>query len=374
MAGRASRQVIIVEDDQSQVAVLTRLLRRHGFEAHAADSAAEAINLLHRLKLVAMLCDVRLPDGSGLDLVTEALRIDPHLGIVMLSGLGDAVTAKTAMERGAVDYLVKPVRNEDVVGAVNRAVQHCEVRAIREEAERLVREQVGMRTVELEQERMAARRLAVSVVETLAIAMEAKDVFLRGHSLRVAELGASIARAVGCDEDMVEAVRLAGRLHDIGKIGIRESVLNKPGPLTPEEYAHVKTHVEIGVSMLTPLTHLGVSLDFIRHHHERYDGSGYPAALKGDRISLGGRILLAADIYDALTSTRPYRASLTPAETLEYLRAESGRLIDPDVFQALDGTIRGSRSPTFLDVRMPPNEPGARVATGPRGIVPPPAR
>jgi putative nucleotidyltransferase with HDIG domain len=236
---------------------------------------------------------------------------------------------------------------------------------MREEAERLVRDQVALRTVELERERRAARRLTISVVETLVNAMEAKDVFLRGHSQRVAELGASIAHALGCDEEMVEAVRLAGRLHDVGKIGIREAVLNKPGALTPEEYEHVKTHVAVGVTMLTPLTQIGVSLDFIRHHHERFDGSGYPGGLSGDEISLGGRILLAADTYDALTSARSYRDSLSSEAALEYLRSQDGRLIDPAVREVLDAIVRGGRALVFLELEAPePASAEVRTTSG----------
>jgi putative two-component system response regulator len=215
---------------------------------------------------------------------------------------------------------------------------------------RLMERELLLRTLELEQERTAAHAMSVSVVETLVNAMEARDVYLRGHSVRVAELAASIAQELELDDDTVEAVRLAGRLHDVGKIGIREAVLNKPGRLTADEFEHVKTHVHIGMEILAPLAHLGATLDFIHHHHEHVDGSGYPQGLRGDAISVGGRILAAADAYDALTSRRPYRDPLPPAETLDYLAQTVGTLLDAGVFAALCRVVRRNQSLVFLEV------------------------
>src|SRR5205085_12521324 len=146
-----------------------------------------------------------------------------------------------------------------------------------------------------------------------------KDVFLRGHSQRVAELAASVAETIGLDADTVENARLAGRLHDVGKIGVREEVLNKPGPLTPEEFAHVQDHVRIGMEILAPLKHLAMTLEFVQDHHEHFDGSGYPRGLRGYKISIGGRILAACDAFDALTSQRAFREAMDPRDTLRHL-------------------------------------------------------
>ena len=177
--------------------------------------------------------------------------------------------------------------------------------------------------------------LSVSIAEAFVNAMEARDVFLRGHSQRVAELAAAIAGALGLDAEAVGLVRLAGTVHDVGKIGIRETVLLKPGPLTVDEYEHIKTHVQIGVDILAPLGHLGEALDYVAQHHEHLDGTGYPRGLRGHEISLGGRILAVADMFDALTSRRPYREPLTPGQAIELLAGLAGRAIDPDVFETL---------------------------------------
>jgi putative two-component system response regulator len=205
------------------------------------------------------------------------------------------------------------------------------------------------RTALLEREQAALREATVRMAEALTFAMEAKDPHLHGHSHRVAALAAAIAEELGLDAETVECIRLAGRLHDVGKIGIRESVLNKPGPLTAEEYAHVQQHVAIGVEILSPFTHLGEVLTYVHHHHEHWDGSGYPQRLPGETISLGGRILCAADAYDAMTSTRPHRGAMSGEDAVRILGTARGRLLDPQVFTALERVVRQQQSLVFLD-------------------------
>ena len=184
--------------------------------------------------------------------------------------------------------------------------------------------------------------MSVCIAEAFVKAMEAKDVFLRGHSQRVAQLGADIAAELGLTPATADLVRIAGSIHDVGKIGIREAVLLKPGPLTADEYAHIKTHVQIGLDILAPLGHLGRALDYVAQHHELLDGTGYPRGLRGDDISLGGRILAVADMFDALTSRRPYREPLTAPQAMELLDGLAGRAIDRDVFETLRRIVLGA--------------------------------
>jgi len=169
--------------------------------------------------------------------------------------------------------------------------------------------------------------------------MEAKDVYLRGHSQRVAELAGQIADEMGLGETVCEDLKVAGRLHDVGKIGIREAILNKPDRLTSEEFEHVKRHVQIGLDILAPLIHLKTPLHYVEHHHERWDGAGYPRGLSADSIPLGARILCAADTFDALTSKRAYREPMTPIAALEHLEVDIGKQFDPRVYDALRRVI-----------------------------------
>lgn len=345
LADDALRRILVVDDEATIRLALSRFLRTRGFEVEVADSGAAALELLRASRFSLMLCDLRMPGVSGLDLVPRALEIDSDLGIIMLTAVNDASSATDALSSGAFDYLTKPVELPDLQASVERALTRRVRGMERRAVDRLIRAEVAARTRDLEREKTALRDLTVSIAETLINAMEAKDMYLRGHSHRVAELGAALAEQLGLAGEHVEMVRTAGRLHDVGKIGIREEVLNKNGPLTTEEFAHVKDHVRIGIDILAPLQHLGQSLDFILDHHEHWDGTGYPRGIAGGNITIGGRILTAADAFDALTSKRAYRDPMTPASTLDYLRTQAGRLLDPQVYDALGAVIRRGAVP-----------------------------
>ena len=340
LAQDSMRRILVVDDEATIRLALSRFLRTRGFEVEVADSGAAALEMLAHSRFSLMLCDLRMPGISGLDVVPRALALDTDLGIIMLTAVNDAASATEALSSGAFDYLTKPVELPDLQASVERAmmrrVRHVERRAV----DRLIREEVALRTVQLEREKSALRAMSVSVAETLINAMEAKDLYLRGHSQRVAEIAAGIAGHLGLDTVTIEVIHAAGRLHDVGKIGIREAVLNKPGPLTHQEFAHVQDHVRIGLEILSPLHHLGDALLYIRDHHEHWDGSGYPFGRAADDISIGGRILTAADAFDALTSHRAYREPLTAVTTLDYLRTQAGRLLEPRIYDALHAVVR----------------------------------
>lgn len=335
-------RILVVDDEETIRLALGRFLRSRGFEVATAASGAEALAQLGEHAFSAMLCDVRMPGMSGVELLPHALALDPDLAVAILTAVNDAPTATEALARGALDYLVKPIDLAELAAALERVLERRAARMEQRRTERLIREEVALRTAELEREKAALRRLSVSTIETLVNAQEAKDMYLRGHSQRVADLATAIARELQLDEETVARVHLAGRLHDVGKIGIREEVLNKPARLTDEEYAHVKEHVRIGVDILSPLTSIiGVALDYVQDHHERWDGRGYPRGIAGAGIAIGGRILAAADSFDALTSKRAYRDPLTADATVEFLGTQAGTHLDPDVFSALARVIRG---------------------------------
>jgi putative two-component system response regulator len=349
-------RILLVDDEDGVRLALARYLTSRGYDVTAVASGTAALARLEAERFEAVLCDVRMPGMTGLDLLPQALERDPDLAILMLTAVNDAPTATVALSHGALDYLMKPIELADLDRALRRALQKRTLVLERWRTERLVREEVRVRTVELEErteelvhERESLRTLTVRMAEALINAMEAKDVYLRGHSQRVAELGAAIAEELGLAEDVVEHVRLAGRLHDVGKIGIREEVLNKTGALTDDEFAHIKEHVRIGVEILSPLDHLGEVLSFVRDHHERWDGSGYPRGVAGEAITLGGRVLSTADAYDALTSRRAYRDALSEERTITILQAQVHRHLDPQVFAALQRVLARKRALVFID-------------------------
>jgi putative two-component system response regulator len=342
-------RILLVDDEATIRAALARFLRDRGYDVHECGSGPAALAVLEQERFVLMLCDVRMPEMSGLDVVPRALSIDHDLAVLMLTAVNDAAAATEALSHGALDYLVKPIALSDLQAAVERAVHRRQLEIDRRNVERHIREEVMLRTMELEREKAALHALTIGIAETLINAMEAKDQYLRGHSRRVAEQAASVAEELGLDADLVENVRLAGRLHDIGKIGIREDILNKPGALTAEEYAHVKEHVRIGMEILEPLRHIPAALEYIHDHHEHFDGSGYPRGLAGEEITIGGRILTACDAFDAMTSKRAFREAYDRKQTIVYLEDEIGRLLDPVVFAALKRVVLRRKTLTFID-------------------------
>ncbi len=348
-ASAGSARVLLVDDDDSVRTALLKVLQRSGFTCRDVDSASLALEMLGSERFDVMLTDVRMPGMSGVELVPKARAIDEDLAILMVSGVNEVAFATEAMKHGALDYLLKPASAQQLLDATNSALRRRALAIEQRRVERMIREEVQLRTADLQREKRALRTLTVNVVQTLVNAMEAKDIYLRGHSIRVADLGAAIAEEMGLDADTVEQIRVAGHLHDVGKMGIREEILNKPGVLTADEFAHVREHVRMGMAILEPLLHLGPVLDYVHDHHENFDGSGYPRGLEGVAISLGGRVLAAADAFDAMRSKRAYRGSMTQGETLAVLKQEVGRKLDARVFVALERVVSRSRALTYLD-------------------------
>lgn len=328
-------RILIVDDEETIRLALRKFLRSRGYEVEIAGSGDQAMQILDRDSFSLMLCDVRMPGMTGVQVVPLARQKDRDLAIIMLTAVNDAATATEVLASGATDYLMKPVELADLQQAVDRALRKRDELIDLRRVDMLIREEVALRTAELEMEKESLRLMSVSIAETLINAMEAKDLYLRGHSQRVAELAGQLAEELGLDEATCEDLRVAGRLHDVGKIGIREAILNKPGRLTSDEFEHVKQHVQIGLDILAPLFHIKKPLEYVEHHHERWDGAGYPQGLTGEAIPVGARILCAADTFDALTSKRAYREPLAPLAALEHLRVDSGTQFDPSVYDAL---------------------------------------
>lgn len=341
--------LLVVDDEEALRNALVRYLNQQGFKAYGAGSSAEALTMARTHRVAAVLLDVRMPDKSGVDTVPDLLAIDKDLAIVMLTAVNDATTASLCLQRGATDYLTKPIDLADLDRAIRNALRKRDQMIESQQKQHWLKEEVAERTAELRRERAKLERLSVATLEALVNALEAKDAFSRGHSARVADLAALVCAEMGGSDQEVETVRAAGRLHDIGKIGIHEMVLNKQGPLTPDEYEHVKGHVLIGSQILAPLTHLGDIIPFVRHHHEQWDGNGYPDGLAGEAIPLGARILCTAEIYDALTTARPYQDKMSPDDAIHRMEQLAGRVLDPTVLAALGAVVRRRNTLTFID-------------------------
>lgn len=346
--------VLVVDDEEPIRNALRKFLMQQQYEVFTAGSADEALQQLRLHKISLMLSDIRMPGTSGVDLVPQAIEIEPELAILMLTAVNDATSAALCMQRGAMDYLTKPIELADLGRAVQRALKRRETLLENRHLNQWLKEEVTTRTAELHRQQHRMERISTATLEALVNALEAKDPYLRGHSARVADLSANIATELGLTEEEVDRVRMAGRLHDLGKIGTRDTVVNKEGPLTPEEFEHVKQHVIIGAQILAPLPHLRDVVSMVKSHHERYDGTGYPDGLRAEEIPLGGRVIAAAEIYDALTTSRPYQQKLTPEQAVERMADLSGTVLDTKVHEALVRIVGRRQTLVFLDDEVEP--------------------
>jgi len=341
--------LMVVDDEEAIRSSVRKYLVHEGYEVATAATGDEALGLLRRRKVTGMLLDVNLPGLSGIDLVPRVLELEPNLALIMLTAVNDATSAALCMQRGALDYLIKPIDLQVLGRAIQNALRRRDTMLEGQQINQWLKEEVALRVAERRLEQAAQERISVATLEALVNALEAKDAHLRGHSARVADLSASVAAQMGCSDEAVEAIRTGGRLHDIGKIGIREEILNKQGPLTDAEFEHVKQHVLVGSQILAPLVHLKDVIAFVRSHHERWDGAGYPDRLAGEAIPLGARIIGAVEIYDALTTSRPYQEKMPPEIAVERMRDLIGNMLDPAVHEALASVIGHRQALVFLD-------------------------
>jgi putative nucleotidyltransferase with HDIG domain len=332
-------RVLVVDDEAAIRMALSRFLKMRGFHAVPVASGAAALEAMQQQHFEAMVCDVRMPGMTGLELIPPVLAREPDLAIVMLSAVNDAVTASTALARGAANYLVKPIELADLHRAVVEALAKRSRTIEQRRADQATAGELARKIEEMERDRSSLELLTVDVAHSVICAMETKTPFMAGHSERVAVLAMNVAAHMGLDDATVEAVRIAGLLHDVGTAGVSEIVLAKAGELTLEEMNHVREHVRIGMQILSPMRYLGRVLDYVCDHHEHFDGRGYPRGVAGEAISLGGRIIAAVDAFDALTSMRPYRAAVTPAAAIATIETHAGTLLDPTVVAALGAVI-----------------------------------
>lgn len=319
-------QLLILDDEPDIRDTLVQTLS-DGYLCHTAGDVTQASKVLQQRPISLALCDVNLPGESGLDFLRFARNNYPDLAVTMVTALDRTEVAVEALKEGAYDYIIKPFNLDEVRLSVKNVLERRRLEIENRDYQLHLEEKVAEQTE-------AIRDLYLGAFRALAVALEAKDPYTNGHSERVAGMSVRLARAFYSEEEELARMRLSGLLHDIGKIGVREEILNKGTNLTPEEYEHVKTHVIVGEEILRPILtdNDGMRL-VVRHHHERYDGKGFPDALVGENVPLDARILAVADAYDAMTSPRPYRKARTTEEAIQEIARGRGTQFDPRVVE-----------------------------------------
>ena len=339
LGSRTEAPVLVVDDDRTIRRMITRILERAGYTCSEAGDSTEARLLAQAQEFALVTCDVNMPGGSGLGLVGELRERHPDIAVLMVSGMDDPRTAATATEQGAYGYVVKPFGTNEMLIAAHNALRRrqleIENRAHRQHLELLVAQRTEdlMATVErLSLADAALRASQEEVIRRLAHAVEFRDPATGAHLNRMSRTCELLAERAGMGAQRAQLIRIASPMHDIGKIAVSDEILRKPGKLSPEEWVEMRKHPLIGSEILagsdSELLRLGGLIALT--HHERWDGTGYPRGLAGDVIPVEGRIVAVADVFDALTNERPYKAAFEVDHALSVMRAERGRHFDPE--------------------------------------------
>lgn len=335
----AEHRILIVDDEEDICNIFKRFLKVEGFCCQTAPSAEEALEQIEHNDFSLMLTDINMPRMSGIDLLREVRHRYPDLAVIMASAVDDRQVAVKALELGALAYVIKPVRrNELVINVINGLkwrFLELEHKKKNEQLEAVVRR----RTQKLKDAQVQLASAGEETVLRLAKAAEFRDDETAQHTLRMSYYCKFIAIHLGMDEQQAELIRLAAQLHDVGKIGIPDAILLKPGRLTADEFTLMKEHSSFGFRILaessTPLLQTGAII--ARSHHEKYDGNGYPDGLSGEDIPLEARIAAVADVFDALTSRRVYKDAISLDAAAEILIQGKNNHFDPhlvDIFLA----------------------------------------
>jgi response regulator RpfG family c-di-GMP phosphodiesterase len=336
--------VLIVDDEAGIRDILSRKLSAAGFTCLTAPDGLNAMKLLKTGQPDLVLLDVTMPGKSGAAVLKDIKSKYPDIAVIMVTAVADVQVVISLMKAGAYDYVIKPVELNVLLFSIGRALEKRKLKLENRDYQLHLEQKVAEQTCKI-------RQAFLNAIKSLANALDAKDKYTHGHSERVTGTAVAIAREMAMPQETIEQIELAGLLHDIGKIGISEEILNKPARLTREEFQQVQLHPGIGERILEPLIEDKEILLMIRHHHEYYDGSGYPDGLAGGpltqgpadpataragtkRLSAGTMALSVADAYDAMTTDRPYRPAMTIAAACAELEKGKGTQFCPNMVDA----------------------------------------
>ena len=319
-----NRLVLVVDDSHTICRLVKQALEEAGFTAITAENGKQALKRIGERRPDLIISDVDMPEMNGIDLC-KTLHADPALAVipfVIMSANGDRSMMRRLLSLGAAGYLVKPFNLEQIVITVERLLSDHYLILLKEK-ERLD----------------AERKMMLASITSLIAALEARDPYTRGHSETVAKLVEEMGRSMNIDAEEVESLGIAGRLHDIGKIGVPDSILLKPGRLNEAELAIIRQHPTIGASILSVIPSIKPLLPVILHHHERFDGHGYPGGLKGGEIMLWARMTAVADTYHSLISDRPYRQGVSHEQAMDIIEDVRGTQLCPDCVDAFKESL-----------------------------------
>jgi response regulator RpfG family c-di-GMP phosphodiesterase len=334
---RKAKRVLVVDDDAAIGRILGRILARMNRECALATSSEEARQLLKEEAFDLILCDIRLPGESGMDLIEHVLSEYPDTAVIMVSGVDDPQTVEKALEMGAYGFIVKPFKTSEVMINVSSALRRQSLELWNRFYHESLEQVVSDRTAKLQE-------TLDGLVRVVALSVETRDPYTSGHQRRVAELAVAIGEEMRLTSDQLKGVGMAGMIHDLGKLSIPAEILSKPGRLNDMEFTLIKGHSKTGYDILKDIEFPWPIAEVVYQHHERINGSGYPRGLKGEEILLEAKILAVADVVEAMASHRPYRPALGIEAALDEIKKNRGVLYD---LQAADACLAVFRNGEF---------------------------
>jgi putative nucleotidyltransferase with HDIG domain len=326
-----NEKILVVDDEEAIREVVSTLLDAQGFHCTVCPNGRLALDAFRKDSFDLVLSDIVMPEMDGLKLLAELRLEDPDVPVIMVTAMHDIAIALEAIRSGAYDYILKPFEKDQLHLSVRRALEHrrlvLENRTYQSDLEHLVAERTQQLSIALQD----LEQSYDYTLEALGGALDAKDAETEGHCQRVTAFTITIAKLMGVDKAQLRQIARGAFLHDIGKMGIPDSILRKPGPLTAEEREVMRRHCEIGFSVLERIPFLKDAAEIVLAHQECFNGSGYPRGLRGEQIPLGARIFAVADTLDAMISDRPYRKALPITAAREEIRQHAGTQFDPNV-------------------------------------------
>lgn len=320
--------ILFIRADNDSSRSIERHLSSGGHEVRGVTTRAEAIGVLAEWEPDALLTACELPDGSAAELTPYVVERHPSVGVIVLAGTHELARAGRCVQLGAVASVPTPVTAHNLDAAIARALAHDSGDSATEDS--------------------GPDQVVTGTLDVIMATLEAKDPSLMGHSQRVAALAAVVADQMELDPDEVEQVRLAGRFHDLGKVGVSDELLSKRESHTEDELRQVRAHAALGAEMIGAIPQLGRVASFVRSHHEHFDGSGYPDGLAGEDIPLGGRILCAIEVFDALTTPGAGREPMGAVDAVRKMMDLEGKVLDPKVLSALAQAVAEGRNLPFM--------------------------